>query len=912
MQRGSRLAHYEILDRLGSGGMGDVWAARDTSLGRTVAIKVLPTEMTESSERLARFEQEAKALAALDHPGIVTVHSIESAPLNPAGGASHTADPPAELRFITMQLVDGSTLDARIPRGGCSTEAFFDLSVPLADAVAAAHEQGIVHRDLKPANVLVTGEGRIKVLDFGLAKSAQVLGGTDTGTEMATEMTPLTEEGKVVGTVAYMSPEQARGKPVDRRTDLWALGCLLYEMLTGRRAFDGETATDVIACVLQREPEWGWLPSSTPPGLRRLLIRCLAKDADNRLRDAGDAGLLLREALAPDPVDDPGSQGMASRSPMARLVPWLVAAAAVLAAVAAWTLRPSASALSGPARFSVTVPQGSGVPVLYYGGSSSLAGVALAPDGSRIAYVGHDGTEGSLRVQRIGDFDAAQLPGTLGAIAPFFSPSGAQLGFFAGGQLLRIALPGGVPVAITPASRFAEGATWTADDRIVFTPSYADPLSIVPSSGGVSRVLTRLDAAAGEASHRWPHALPENRGVLFVVKTTTMEALDEGRIAVADLDTREHRVVLDGGTRPSYLDSGHLVLARTGRLYAAPFDLGSLEVTGAPVPVLEGVMTSPPTGNALYAVTAAGALAYIAGGSMVPEARIVRLTPGELPEYLPLEVRNYTVQDLAPDGRRLLVGLAAANDKLWVADLRANSLTRLATGAGNDQSGCFSPDGRWVIFASDRQGGLMRTHRMPVDGSASPEPLFEDDAWGSPGQVARRVRLLGYEGWSDSSGFDAYLLPLTPEGALDGQPRLVAGGVGDQIEVAPSPDGSLVAYTSTESGDTAVYVVVLESGDRVRLTGSTSSLAVWGAEGDTLFYSADRKVYRVELLGTAPLTFGEPELLASDLDYDTYTLDSDGRSLLASGIEERLVRRREIRLDLAWGERVATEPASDR
>jgi serine/threonine-protein kinase len=903
VQSGTRLNHYEIVAPLGEGGMGRVYRATDTRLRRQVAIKVLPPELAGDAERLARLEREAQVLAQLEHPNVAAVYGLEEA----------TVEGHAE-RFLVMQLAEGQTLAERLESGAVPVDEAVEIARRVALGLEAAHARGIVHRDLKPANIMLGSAGDVKLLDFGLAKALGVdrEHGTDKDVAESPTMMAVTGAGVILGTAPYMSPEQARGKAVDRRADLWALGCVLYEMLAGRRAFDGETATDVIAKVVQSEPEWAALPPEVPAAIRRLLARCLAKNADARLRDAGDVALLLGEGLATGPGAGTGPPAVAGRSKATRMVPWTIAAAAVLLAALAWLMPSGADSPTGPERFSVSIAESSGVPVVDYMGANSLAGLALSPDGRQLAFVGHDGTQGSLWVQQLGEFEPVEIPGSFDAIAPFFSPDNRQLGFVAAGNLWRVALPGGVPVAVASASNLTEGATWTEGGSIVFTRSYADPLSLVDVGSGETRGLTKLDVAAGEASHRWPHALPGGRAVLFVVKTTTMESLDQGRIAVADLETGEHRVVLDGGTRPAYLESGHLVFARDGNLYAAPFDLDRLEVTGAPVQVLDGLVTDSSTGNAHYAVTRLGVLAYIPGGAMAASRQIWHVSPGEVPVELPLEAANYSVGDLAPDGRRLLVGLAAANDKLWVVDLATGSRTRLVGGPGNDQPGVFSADGRWVVFASDRQGGYVRPHRVPVDGSAEPELILDDGTWGPLGRLAREAGLLGYESRSSEGNSDAYVLPVDSSGALVGEPRLVAGGVGDQGEVAPSPDGTLVAYTSTEAGDRAVYVVAPESGNRLRLTRSTSASPVWDRTGTVLFYESDGRIFRVPLRSAATLSFGEPELVADNLDYSTFTLAADGRSLLAAGDEEREVRRRDIRIDLAWGRTVTRIAAVDR
>jgi len=893
LQTGTRLNHYEIVAPLGEGGMGQVYRAEDTRLKRQVAIKVLPPEVAADPDRLARLEREAQVLAQLEHPNVAGVYGLEEAEVE---GRTE--------RFLVMQLAEGETLADRLSAGALPVDEAVGIARQIALGLEAAHARGIVHRDLKPANVMLGPTGEVKILDFGLAKA--FVADDDTrrfSADLTASPTVMaaTAAGVIMGTAPYMSPEQARGKPVDRRTDLWALGCVLYEMLAGKRAFDGETATDVIASVVQREPDWDALPATAPATLRRLIRHCLAKEAAGRLRDGGDAALLLGESLDADEAVD-AERASTNRSP---LVPWIVAAASVLVALAALWLRSGPDASETPARFSVVIPDDLGVPTLQYQEAQSLATLALSPDADRIAYVAHDGSDARLMVQRLGEFEATTLPGTLGAIAPFFGPGGRSLAFFSGPTLWRIDLPGGVPRDIAPASPFAEGGTWTDDDRIVFTASYADPLSIVPAGGdGEVRALTRLDTAANEVSHRWPHALPGNRGVLFVAKSSLMESLDEGRIAVVGLDGGEHRILIDGGTRPGYLSSGHIVFARDGALYAVPFDLDSLEVTGAPTPVLEGVTTSGQTGNAFYTATLEGALAYISGGSTAVEAQVVRRTPGQPAQPTTLPRSNFNPSSVSPDGRRLLGGRAAANDKLWVADLVVGTLTRLTSGIGNDQPGPWSPNGRWAIFSSDRAGGLRQMYRMPADGSAEPELMVERARSSYPGRVAREAGLIGYDMLTESSGFDAFVLPIDPDGAPTGEPILVAGGPGYQGEVAPSPDGDLVAYTSSESGESAIYVMSHATGNRARVTRTSGRGAAWLDDGRRLVYLEDRTLMIVDVLDKQALTFGDPEALGENTSSFGYAVDVDGRSLLVGDVADTLESRSEIRIDLAWGRHV--------
>jgi serine/threonine-protein kinase len=901
VQPGTRLNHYEILAALGEGGMGQVYRAADTRLKRDVAIKVLPPELAADPDRLARLEREAQVLAQLEHPNVAAVYGLEEAEVD---GRTE--------RFLVMQLAEGETLEARLSGGALPVDDAVGIAVQVAVGLEAAHARGIVHRDLKPANVILGPTGVVTIVDFGLAKAVDGDGlGTASGTDLTASPTILaaTGAGVIMGTAPYMSPEQARGKPVDRRTDLWALGCLLHEMLAGTRAFGGDTATDVIARILQSEPDESALPAGLPAAVRRVLRLCLAKEPSFRLRDAGDAAVLLRQA------DEPGSDSAASSTGRGTLVPWLVAAVAVIAAIAIPMLRPAPDADGRPERFAATLPMGLGIPTFFYGTSASLAGLTLSPDGTRLVVVGHDGQAGRLYLQRIGDFEATELPRTPAAIAPFFSPGGDQVAFLDNESLQTIVLPGGVPTPLARVAIGAVGGTWSESGEILFASSYASPLWIMDAGGGEPRALTRIDAEAGEASHRWPHALPGGEHVLFVIKTTTMTSLDEARIAIADLETGTHRVLLDGGSRPSYLDSGHIVFARAGRLYAVAFDLATRELAGAPAEVLSGVLTRGMTGNAFYTVNRSGQLAYVAGdgGDQGFQAEFTWVRPGEAPESAGFERGDYTVADIASDGRRVMVQKAAANDKIWVADLVGNGVTQLSSGPGNDFPGVWSPDGRWAVFASDRAGGSYQMYRAAADGSTEPALLIEGmTGFSMPHSLSAEAGLLGFAADPDQGGdLDAFVVPIDAAAQQVGEPVLIAGGEGHQGGAAPAPRGGLVAYTSDESGETAVYVMSTATGGRVRVTRTPASEPKWSPDGRRLYYGADRRIFAVDVVDAEALEFTAPRAIATDRPYVGYAIHPDGR-VLGSAVDDYHNARREIRVDLGWGRHVIEVTAAQR
>ena len=585
---GKKLGSYEILSPLGAGGMGEVYRARDNKLGREVAIKVLPDEFAHP-QKLARFEREARLLAALNHPNIATLYGVEEFQTKP---------------FLVMELVEGETLAERIARGPLPVDEAMTLSQQIAEALEAAHEKGVIHRDLKPANIKVTPEGRVKILDFGLAK---VLAGEAASLDsQSPTATRHTKVGAILGTASYMSPEQARGKSVDERTDIWAFGCVLYEALTGRVAFRGDTASDIIAAILDREPDWRALPESTPPSVRVVLRRCMQQDANRRLHDIADARIEIEEALS-EPDTAVASE---AAQPRKQMLPWaLMGIVSVAFLVALWRLRQSEIPTEPSVRLSVNL--GVGDSQLYIGRGGM---VALSPDGGMLAFVARtpDGNT-QLYIRSLDNLEATPLSGTEGAFFfPFFSPDGQWLAFLTRSALKKVSVNGGAAVTIAPVPD-ARGSTWGPDDTIVYTPEPSAGLYRVPASGGMPVELTTL--REGEESHRWPSFLPNGKAVLFVVEAQGESSWGEATIEAVLLETGERKVLHRGGTYPRYASSGHLLYAREATLFAMPFDADRIEPTGEPSPVIEGVGVNATNGLGSFAVADDGN-----GSSIFPAA----------------------------------------------------------------------------------------------------------------------------------------------------------------------------------------------------------------------------------------------------------------------------------------------------
>ena len=900
LRAGSTLGPYEITAAIGAGGMGEVYRAKDANLNRDVAIKVLPSAMAGDTERLARFRREAQVLASLNHPNIAHVYGFESASLED-GSKAH---------FLAMEMVEGEDLSERLKRGAIPADEAIMIARQIAEGLEEAHDHGIIHRDLKPANVKLTADGRVKVLDFGLAKALEGEAGTGSGSSQLshspTMSRHMTEAGMIMGTAAYMSPEQARGKTVDKRADIWSFGVVLFEMLAGERLFAGDTVSDVLAAVLRQEIDWTRLPETTPPRLRELLRRCLEKDVKQRLQAIGEARIALAQAAdrndssattaaAPSPgVRDSGLRAAWTIAGLL-LVGWIVTAVSL-------SRQPPGS--PADLRTSLALPEGLGIPTATYNGNQSLATLTISAKGDQVAFVGQQDGEGALYLRRFDSFDAVRLTKTEGATGPFFSPDGARLGFFARGRMWRIDLPGGVPSDLAPAATSSVGASWGEDGQIVYAPSYAETLWTIPAEGGKPRPLTKLNRAAGELSHRWPCVLPGGAGVLFAIKLSSNETLDDARIAIADIKTGEHRVLIDGGSMPRYLDVGRLVFARAGKLYAVAFDLASRSIRGAPVPVLDGVATMPNNGAAWYDVTRAGMLAYATGGKITQAGRFSWEGPGRPTHILDrLDPALFGGIRLSRDGRRAIMQVPAANDRLWLIDLEQMNATRLSSGGGNDTDGLLSPDGRFVLFPSDRAGGGYHFYRMPTNGSAPPSELLEGT--GRLHSISYPARMIGFSLDSTRGDTDAWVAPVADDGALAGKPLLVAGGAGDQDSPTVSPDGALVAYQSFESGRPEIYVARLtDPGSRRRLTNDGGWGPLWGRDGKRLFYVSNDRVVSAALRSASDLRFDAP-LVVSRAEVpgriDTFDVGLDGTSVLVGRLADPLMLRRDIRLWPGWG-----------
>ena len=837
---GRQMGSYKILSLLGAGGMGEVYRARDMKLEREVAIKVLPAEFTQDPKRVARFQREAKLLASLNHPNIAAIHGLEESD---------------GLEFLVLELVEGKTLAKRLVKGPMPVEEALEVCRQIAEGVEAAHEKGVIHRDLKPANVKVTPEGKVKILDFGLAK---VFEGEIPDTDISQSPTfteEMTKSGMILGTAAYMSPEQAKGKPVDKRADIFAFGALLYELLTGKRTFEGETITETLGAIIHKEPDWGFLPESTPSIIQVLLRQCLQKDPSARLRDIGDFRA-LSDATAIKPV-----QGISPdhQPPWKRAIPWSIAVVVVIVGVSI-TLWDSEEPVSLPlSTFAINPP--SEAPLADFPGLD----LVISPDGRRIVYVAQiEGTRRQLYVRPLDGIVATPIEGTQGmGYTPFFSSDGESIAFLDGGKLKKVSLSGGPSTTLCEATSVT-GGSWDSEDTIIFAGGTQSGRGLyrVSAGGGEPESLAIIDSENSEVEYRQPEILPGGKVVLF----TLHRADGSFQIAALSLETGKKKIVVEGGRDPHYAPTGHLIYeaATTGTLMALPFDLERVEVIGKSAPILEGVRQRACCA-ADYTVSLDGTLAYIPDPFLYPSRLVWVDREGREVEPLIKASNQYRIPRLSPDGQRLAVGIRG---DIWIHDLSLGTRIRLTFGGFNYQP-VWTPDGKRVTFVSRRPGppdlpslysGRRRLYWKQADGSGEIELLQEADgflnptAWAPDGQT-----LAFFEASYGSAGPGLHDLRLLQ---LGGDTSEFVATPFDERSPMFHPDGGWVAYVSNESGRDEVYVQSYPD-PRGKLAISTEGgrEPMWSRDGRELFYRQGLQMIVVPVTTKPTFTAEEPQLL---------------------------------------------------
>jgi Tol biopolymer transport system component/predicted Ser/Thr protein kinase len=882
---GARLGAYEVLSAIGAGGMGEVYRARDTRLGRTVALKILPETFAADADRVARFEREAQILAALNHPHIAQIYGLED-------------------RALVMELVDGSTLEERLLRGPIPVDETLSIARQIAEALQAAHDKGIVHRDLKPANIALTADNTVKVLDFGLAKLSQA---DDVGTGFDVSQSPtitspamMTGIGMILGTAAYMAPEQAKGRAVDKRADVWAFGCVLYEMLTGKRLFAGDDVSDTFAFILTKDPDWSALPSGATPGIRTVLERCLTKDLRQR---AGDMSL-VRFLLEPQSADVTIATGAGHGNRRRERIAW--AAAIVAGAIASWLgvvhffeVPPSPPS---SVRFAIAPPPGMTLATGVVSG-----GGALSPDGRQLVLPAapRDGASVRLIVHRLDTNDVLALPGTEGAIGPFWSPDSRFVAFLSAGKLQRVDVSGGPPQVVCDANGFA-GGTWSSDGTIVFATG-TGPLLRVPARGGNPVPVTALDASHGETAHRYPWFLPEGRDFLYIATA----GAGGNMVRVGSLDSKSPVSLMASDSRATYAD-GYVLHVTQGALLAQRFDPSRLTTSGEPMVVARNVSYLPSTATADFSTSATGLLSFRSSAGAVETQLAWVDRAGRLIEKVGTPA-DQTYLSLSPDGKRLAISVfditRRARD-IWIHDLVRGVRTRFTLNQGENWASAWSPDGSRLAF-SVSLGGILDMFEKSTNGAGSESRVGEAGGnnkyvrdWTPDGNA-----LLFATGRSRSqTGNDVWLLPLGKDRSV--VPVLMTRF--NEDEPIFSPDGHWVAYSSDESGRIEIYVTPYPGpGGKWQVSKAGGTDPVWARNGRALYYLEGTALIEVALtqrgetieVGTARRLFEARFRSENYLGYGpgrVFQISPDGQRFLIDIVESDAAFQTPITIVTNW------------
>jgi serine/threonine protein kinase/Tol biopolymer transport system component len=934
---GTRFGTFEVVSLLGAGGMGEVYRAVDTRLHREVALKVVPGSLAQDPERLARLTREAQVLASLNHPNVGAIHGLEDVAGRPV---------------LVLELVEGPTLADRIAQGAIPLEEALSIARQIAEALEAAHEQGIVHRDLKPANIKVRFDGTVKVLDFGLAKA---LSRTDAGSSVSpkldvtaspTLLSPatMTSAGIILGTAAYMAPEQARGKPADRRADIWAFGAVLYEMLAGRRAFEGDEVTDTLAGILRGEPSWDALPSSTPSPIRRLLRRCLEKNPRERLQAIGDARIEITDALSRPDVEPAGAVSPAT-SRTRQLIPVAAACAAavLLAAVATWALKPAPSTVEARVtRSLISAEAFDHRPPLKPGesrgpiGRGPLTGVALSPDGRTLVYRGiatdvnpGGGTQSVLVVRRLDSLETTLIPTTTGAENPFLSPDGEWIGYWDGGELRRVALAGSTTyttIARVPDEGRVWGASWGDGDAIVYGTS--DGIWRVGASGGMPELVTK--AGDSETTRSLPHVLPGGQSILFT-RQRIVWRWDDADVLVRSLSTGVEKVLFSDGADARYVSSGHIVFMRRGKLMAVPFDLERLTVTGGAVALVDDVMQAANMGNSgndtgagQFAVSRSGTLVYVTGGVEDDQPReLVWVRRDGTVEPVGAPHREFGGPRLSPDGRRIAMFTAASledgGNRLWVYDIAQRALTPVTTSDERILWGVWSPDSARLAYEVLLPGRANLSSRA-ADGTGRPHGITSPGPLNQAPTSWSRDGVLAFVQSGEAINNDIWVVDMQG----DSQPRPVVQSDANEQHPTFSPDGKWLAYSSNASGRWDVYVQPYPGpGPRVVVSSGGGIAPAWRGDGGELYYSAPGQDVDVMTAVTVTATASHfsagpprplfPNRFGSTTPARGYDVTPDGqRFLMVRGVDAPPPRPRRMVLVENWGEELRRlAPSSD-
>ncbi len=815
MNKDDSFAHYQIIGPIGRGAMGEVYSARDTRLDREVAVKVLPAGFSTDPDRVARFRREAKVLASLNHTNIAAIHGLE--------------EEQGKI-FLAMELALGETLAARIDRGAMPADEAIVIAVQIAAGLEEAHNKGIVHRDLKPANVKLCPEGQIKILDFGLARAyeAEAEASTDPGTS-PTLTAAMTQAGVILGTAAYMSPEQARGLEVDARTDIWAFGVILWELLTGRRLFAGETVTDTLAMVLRTDPDSSALPTDLPPSLSRLLQRCLQRDKRQRMHHIADARIVLEEILQDGTSAHEPAAGSIAPSPVgntaANKAGWI--AAAVLAVVTAglgWQMwQAPAVPAPEPIRFDLEIPSGQWI-------SDRRQPVAVSPSGDAFVVSLETENGNQLFYRSLTEPDLIPIAGTKNAAMPFFSPDGKWLGFTIRGRTMqKTALAGGSPIDLCETAW--GGGAWTTDDRIIFTANYSTGLSVIPAAGGQPQQLTTPDSTHDELGHWWPQVLPGNEWVIYTAYSTPIE---KARIMALSLTSGQQRVLISGGSFGRWAPTGHLVFVRDGKLLAAPFDIKQVAVTGSAEPILDDVHFELDDGFAPLGFGANGTLVYGMASVMAAPKQLTWVDRQGNQEALDVPPRLYSNPALSPDGRHLAVAVTDNhNTDIWLHTFERGTFSLFTFSPTSDFNPVWTPGGQTLIYNGEEP--QFTIYQRPADGSRKTKLLLKEPVDTVVTDVSPDGKWLVYVKNSTATGEDILIAPLDDTA---GEPRFFLQTDFDEGGPRVSPDGRWLIYYSDESGRNEIYAMPFpDGGSRVQVSINGGTAPLWSPVGDEIFFN---------------------------------------------------------------------------
>lgn len=857
LKPGSTLGPYEIRARLGAGGMGEVYRARDPRLNRDVAIKILPEAFLLDRNRISRFQREAHVLASLNHPNIAAIYGLEE-----QNG----------LSGLVLELVEGPTLADRIALGPIPPDEAVAIARQIAEALEVAHERGIIHRDLKPANVKVTDDGIVKVLDFGLAKVF-----TEDVSPVDLSQSPTvpkaTDVGVIVGTAAYMSPEQAKGKAVDKRADIWAFGCVLFELLSGKRAFTGETLTDILAAVVRAEPNWNDLPVDTPSELHRLLRRCLTKDPKQRLRDIGDTKYEL------DNISEVSGENVRTLGPVGhgRRMWALVALLVIGALVAGWfILRPfSSRGPTAPAvvRFSYNIssnPFGSGL---------GRNRIAISPDGTKFVYV----ADNKLYLRSLDSLETKEVPGGGAARGPFFSPDGQWIAYMTAPAIKKLPVNGGTPVFLCSAGDTV-GGSWGPDNTILIGGVYSGILR-VSADGGKPETIVKPTPGL---SYAHPQFLPDGRSFLYQRGKPGLPADIE--LVMRSLTSEEETVILRGGFGFRYLSSGHIVYA-TNRsanridLMAVAFDINSRRVTSAPVNLVSNVQLSISGNTPQFFVSDNGTLVYMpASSAQSTGTRLVAVSQAGQVSPIPAEPHDYSDPRVSSDGRFVAVHLQGEQNDVWVTDVSRGTVVRISFDAGEDETPAWSPDGKYVAWAGSRTDVLRGIFRRRSDGTGSEELIWKLENHAHVRDWTPDGRALVIEIGDPYMGGDIWRLDLegTPGAAVYLKTQF------NERSSRLSPDGHWLAYVSDESGRDEIYVQSFpQAGSKVQVSTGGGDQPVWSRDGHKIFFRSEGEIQEITFQPTSPPSVSKAQSLFTDTfdnpqanGHTAYDIFPDGRFLM--------------------------------